>query len=100
MDNTFIKNIRDYVELHRCPKTGIAWIKDGTTGLGHSAHANIDSSGSVSGMKAQGFWNKKDRTVRSHGFIYNIDSYVVGSELDKIAAKNCQCEACIDRRKV
>jgi hypothetical protein len=29
--------------------------------------------------------------VRSHGFIYNISSYVVSDDLDRIAAENCQC---------
>ena len=28
-------------------------------------------------MKNLGYWGKDDRTVRSHGFIYNIDTFVV-----------------------
>ncbi len=43
-------------------ENGTAWIEDGRTGLGISVHANISSSGSVSDMKARGYWGKKDRT--------------------------------------
>jgi len=69
----FLRDIRPHVALFRDPKTGIAWVEDGSTGLGHTAHANIASSGSVAQMKRRGAWGKKDRAVRSHGFIYNID---------------------------
>lgn len=63
----FIRQIEEHVNLYRDDKNGIAWIEDGRTGLGLSVHANISSSGSVSGMKTCGYWGKKDRTVRSHG---------------------------------
>ena len=58
----FIRKIENHVNLYRDDKTGIAWIEDGRTGLGISVHANISSSGSVSDMKARGYWGKKDRT--------------------------------------
>ncbi len=87
----FIRQIEEHVNLYRDDKTGIAWIEDGRTGLGTSVHANIDSSGSVSGMKALGYWGGKDRTVRSHGWIYNIDSFVCDkkNELEMIVADEC-----------
>lgn len=96
----FIKKVEDYVNLYRDDKTGIAWIEDGRTGLGISVHANIDSSGSVSGMKKLGYWGKKDRTVRSHDWIYNIDSFVCdkNNELEMIVAYECKCQGCIERR--
>jgi hypothetical protein len=87
----FVREVRPYVALFRDPKTGIAWVEDGTTGLGHTAHANIASSGSVAQMKRRGFWNKEDRAVRSHGFIYNIDSCIVSNDLDRIARDACRC---------
>lgn len=80
MKNTYVRNVGPCAELHRDRKSGIAWIEDGSTGLGHSCHANIDATGSVRGMKALGYWGKEDRTVRSHGFIYNIDTFVVDEE--------------------
>lgn len=46
-----IKNVGSCAELHRDPRTGIAWVKDCSTGMGHSCHANIDATGSVRGMK-------------------------------------------------
>lgn len=88
---TFIKEIDPYIELHRDPKTGIAWVEDGRSGNGHSAHPNIDASGSVIGMKSKGYWGKDDRVVRSHGYIYNIDRIVISDGLDRIANDNCQC---------
>lgn len=96
----YIRKIEDHVNLYRDSKTGIAWIEDGRTGFRISVHANIDFSGSVSGMKALGYWRKKDRTVRSHGWIYNIDSFVCDkdNELEMIVADECRCQGCIERR--
>ena len=80
-----------HAELHVDPKTGIAWVEDGATGSGHSAHPNIDASGSVEGMRNLGYWAKDARTVECHGFIYNIDLCVVTDEYDEIACEHCKC---------
>ena len=69
-----IREVKPFAILYRDDKNGIAWIEDGSSGCGFSVHANIDASGSVIGMKKLGYWGKKDRTIRSHGFIYNIRS--------------------------
>lgn len=100
MKNTYVRNVGPCAELHRDRKNGIAWIKDGATGLGYSCHANIDATGSVRGMKKLGYWGKNDRTVKSHGFIYNIDTFVVdeGNPYDVLAVEECQCASCIERR--
>jgi hypothetical protein len=98
MKATFIRTLKPHVELHRDHKTGIAWVEDGSTGMGHSCHPNIDTTGSVAGMKKLGYWRDEARTVRSHGFIYNIDNYVATDELDLVAANECRCQACIVRR--
>lgn len=86
-----IEVVRPHVKLYRDPQSGIAWVEDGTTGSGHSCHPNISSSGSVRGMKDRGYWRKSDRTVRSHGFIYNIDECSVRGELDQLANDYCRC---------
>lgn len=65
--------IPDHYEL---TNNGIAWIEDGSTGLGISVHPNLDKSGSVTGMKKLGYWDKSDRIVLSHGWKYNIDRFV------------------------
>jgi hypothetical protein len=80
-------------KLYRDPATGIAWVEDGTAGIGHSCHPNIDASGSVAGMKANGQWDADARTVRSHGFIYNTSVLLVspGDELDELARQHCHC---------
>ena len=97
--STFVKKLAEYVELHRDRKTGIAWVANGTTGQGHSAHPNIDASGSITGMVKLGHWAKSDRKIRSHGFIYNIDRLVITDPLDQAAADACRCQACIERRE-
>ena len=51
MAKKLIKEIRPYVKLYRDTNNGIAWIEDGSTGLGISVHPNLDKSGSVTGMK-------------------------------------------------
>ncbi|WP_157931612.1 hypothetical protein [Mycobacteroides abscessus] len=86
-----LQEIRPHVTLYRDSDSGIAYVEDGSTGNGHSAHPNIDATGSVAGMKALGYWAADAQTVESHGFIYNIDAFVVDGELDRIAAEHCQC---------
>lgn len=100
MTKQFIRKVNPYAKLYRDDKNGIAWIKDGSTGLGISVHPNIDKSGSVIGMKNLGYWGKNDRIVESHGFKYNIDRFECDekSDFEKIVAKECMCQGCIKRR--
>lgn len=96
-----IREIKEYTTLYRDDTSGIAWIEDGSTGMGISIHSSIDSSGSVRGMKNLGYWQKADRTIRSHGWIYNIDTLIVdhNNPLEKLLADTeCKCQACIERR--
>lgn len=86
-----IKEIAEYITLYWCPRTGIAWVENSKTGNGHSAHPNIDATGSVKGMKNRGFWKQHDRTVKTNGTIYNIDKLVVTDALDEIARQHCRC---------
>lgn len=95
-----IREIKPYITLYRDKESGIAWIEDGSTGMSHSVHANIDATGSVTGMKKRGFWKDDARCVKSHGYIYNIDTFVCDDELDKIVAEECMCNACITRREM
>lgn len=81
MAKKLIKEIRPYVKLYRDTNNGIAWIEDGSTGLGISVHPNLDKSGSVTGMKKLGYWDKSDRIVLSHGWKYNIDRFVCDAPL-------------------
>lgn len=39
-------------------------------------HPSIHHTGSVRGMKKQGFWSKNDRCVRCGQYIYNISQYI------------------------
>ena len=94
----FIKDVKPYCPLFIDDKTGIAWIENGSTGTGHSVHPNIDITGSVSGMKKLGYWDKSDIVVRSHGYHYNISKFVCSDELDKIVADYCRCESCLERK--
>ncbi len=78
-------------------KTGIALVGNGS-GMRGGVHASIDKTGSVRGMKQQGYWRKDARTVRAGGFIFNIDTFIISDPADEVAAKYCQCEACRERR--
>lgn len=100
MAKEFIREIRPYAKLYRDSINGIAWIEDGSTGLGYSCHPNIDITGSVAGMKKLGYWGKSDKVVRSHGFQYNISRFAIDEEkkLDLIAAEECMCQECLKRR--
>jgi hypothetical protein len=91
MAKVLLREIALHQKLYRDPKTGIAWVEDGTRGLAHSAHPNIDATGSVRGMRALGHWGRHDRVVRSHGFCYNIESCIVDDELDAAARDACVC---------
>lgn len=95
-----VKKINKFADLYRDDKNGIAWIEDHSTGLGVSVHPNIAASGSVSGMKALGYWGKDDRTVKSHGFIYNIDrlAYNPHNSLEATVSQYCMCKGCLGRR--
>lgn len=96
----FIREIAPYKKLYRDNKRGVAWIEEGSTGPSHSCHPNIDASGSVKGMKNLSYWGKRDRTVRSHGWIYNVDRVSVTDELDRIAEAECRCIGCLERRAI
>lgn len=102
MAKEFIREIHPYAKLYRDSVNGIAWIEDGSTGLGHSCHPNIDITGSVTGMKNLGYWGKSDKVARSHGFQYNISRFVIDrkNKLDLIVADECRCQECLKRRKV
>ena len=88
------------VALYQDTNNGIAWIEDGRSGIGISVHPNIDVTGSVRGMKQRGYWGKNDRTVRSHGWIYNVDrlSYDKSDTLECVVANACMCIACAERK--
>jgi hypothetical protein len=89
-----------YARIYRETTNGIAWVEDGSTGIGHSCHPNIDASGSVSGMKNLGYWDKNDVVLKSHGFKYNVSRFTVGDQLDEIAATYCECPVCRERKKI
>jgi hypothetical protein len=86
-----IQQVDEYTRLYRDDRNGIAWVEDGHTGMGHSAHPNISVTGSVRGMRALGYWPKNERVVRSHGWQYNIDRCIVTDELDELARQHCRC---------
>lgn len=86
-----IKEIAPYKTLYRDPKTGLAWVEDGSSGNAHYCHPSIHYTGSVSGMKKRGGWHKYDEIVRCQGFKHNISMLVVHDDLDRIAQKYCQC---------
>lgn len=87
----FIRKIDEQAELYVDRITGIALVKDLSTGRLISCHSDIDASGSVVGIKARGAWRKRDRTVRSFGLIFNIDTFFCDDKeaYQVIAAMEC-----------
>lgn len=59
-------------------------IDNFSAGIRHSAHPNIDASGSVKGMKALGYWLKTDITLRRRGAIYNMSHVATDDLLDEL----------------
>lgn len=53
--------------------SGVAVIKDSSTGCEMSLHPKIDATGSVKGMRSSGYWGKDDTVVRAGGGYYNIE---------------------------
>lgn len=64
---------------------GVIRVQDGTSGNGHTPWPNIDSTGSVAGMRARGFWGKEDEVLKALGSIYNVSKVVVEDELDLLS---------------
>lgn len=94
-----IRKISDQQKLYRDNDTGIAWIVDGSTGENTCAHANIDASGSVEGMKTLGRWKQEDRILLSNGCFVNIDTLVIdeSDEAQLLLRRECRCPACKER---
>jgi hypothetical protein len=67
-------------------KNGIATILDPSTGLIHSCHPNISTTGSIRGMKKLGYWGKNDHIVRKGGFYYNKSILVINDYWDRECA--------------
>lgn len=88
-------------EIKVDPKTGIAWVHDGSTGLRYTVHPSIHYTGNVGGMKKHFGWGKHDRVLLFKGYKYNIDilSYNRNLKLECELAARCQCDACVERRK-
>ena len=91
MAKQLIKQIDEHAALYRDNNTGLAWVEDGRAGCSHSCHPNIDETGSVKGMKDRGYWAKDCKTLKSHGWIYNVSRVVVSDDLDELARKHCRC---------
>ena len=89
---TLLRTVRPHVTLHRCPRTGLAWVEDRTTGTATSAHPNISATGSVRGMKDRGYWQRDAATLRTRGFIYNVSVTAPEStDDDRLALAECRC---------
>lgn len=91
-----VADLGRYRVLYRDVDSGIAWVENGRAGLGHTCHPNIDGSGSVAGLISRGWWKRDDRKIRSHGFIYNVDQFILSDILDFVAACHCTCPGCLE----
>lgn len=67
------------------PSTGLVWIEDGTAGVAHSAHPNVEAN-KITRRQHPG-------RIEVRGFLYSRDRFA-STDLDKIAAKYCRCPGC------
>lgn len=92
--------LNDITSLCMHKKSGITFIKDGSTGETFiSHHPSIDSSGSVIGMKNLKYWGKNDLIIRNVcGQSVNISkSDCRDSDVNTYITKiTCCCNECIN----
>lgn len=84
------KLLNQYQRIKQDPFSGMVWIEDGTIGGSHSAHPNVEA-------------NKITRRLHPdytecNGFLYSREIFT-STDLDRLAAKYCQCASCIDSRR-
>lgn len=80
----FVKETGWLCSLPKAYKGNLYCIENYSAGTEHSAHPNIDASGSVTGMKKLGYWRKDATINRTHGAIYNMSSIVCSDPLDEL----------------
>ena len=79
----WVKSKDNKVGIKIKDKNGVVAIENYSTGMQHSAHPNIDRTGSIRGMKKL-YWGDC-KTVNAHGYIYNISATSINNELDALA---------------
>ena len=79
-----VKETRWLCSLPKAYKGNLFCIENYSAGVEHSAHPNIDASGSVAGMKKLGYWRKDAVINRTHGAIYNMSLVVCSDPLDEL----------------
>lgn len=84
------KKLNAYQHAKFDPLTGLVWIEDGTAGVSHSAHPNVEANK----------YTRRDRKfvgwVQSgpqRAFLYSPQRFV-STDLDALAASYCQCPGC------
>ena len=81
------KQLGQYQRPKYDPQTGLVWIEDGTAGVSHSAHPNVEANRfNRRKYQAQGW-------VESHGFLFSPEVFR-STELDHLAARYCRCNGC------
>lgn len=76
--------LNQYQRARIDPATGIVWIEDGTAGVSHSAHPNVEANKVTRKKREYSGWRE------SHGFLFSPETFC-STELDRLAAKYCQC---------
>lgn len=84
------KLLNEYQRPKYDPHTGLAWIEDGTAGVAHSAHPNVEAN-RYTRAKYPGW-------LECRGFLHSPEVFV-STELDRIAAAYCHCGPCDEARK-
>ena len=82
-----IQSVHNSIRFQASKDNRIVKVMDGSTGMGHTPFANIDKTGSVGGMRSQGYWGKDDKVVTALGGHYNLSARVLSDDLDYLALR-------------
>lgn len=81
------KRLGEYRHAKYDPLSGLVWIEDGTAGIAHSAHPNVEANK----------YSRKDKRfvgwIEVRGFLYSPERFV-STDLDRLAAEYCKCPTC------
>lgn len=92
MSATDALKLNQYQRAKHDPATGLVWIEDGTAGVAHSAHLNVEANRVTRKMREYKGW------IECRGFLYSPNT-LPSTALDRIAARYCQCSPCQIARK-
>jgi hypothetical protein len=76
--------LNPYQKLYSDPQTGLAWVENGSAGIAHSLHPNVQANSATRRMR------EYQTFVECRGFLYNTQA-CVSDDFAPLLRKYCQC---------